>query len=53
MYKDRVIIPLVIGLIIYGFHLVCMYQQFGELNLLSEVVMPIVIAVPLWVFANR
>jgi len=54
MYKDRVVIPLVIGLILYGFHLVCAYQTFGQVDLLGEVVMPIVIGVPLWVLVmNR
>jgi hypothetical protein len=49
MYKDRVVIPLVFGLILYGFHLVCVYQTSGQLDLISDVMMPIVIGVPLWI----
>lgn len=51
MYKDKVVIPLILGLIFYGFYLVWIYETVGQLNLLSDVVMPIVVAVPLWVFS--
>lgn len=52
--KGELIFSLMGALIIYGIYLIFLYKQFGRLELWSEVVIPVVVAVPLFVFfGNR
>jgi hypothetical protein len=52
--KGELIFSLIGGLIVYGIYLIFLYKQFGRLELWSEVVIPMVFAVPLYVFfGNR
>jgi hypothetical protein len=53
MGRNKLKFAIFFGVVLYGFWLLCMYREFGQIDILSELIVPIVIGVPIVAFFSN